>query len=1124
MAENYTVISQGYRTLLTVLAPYIARELELEFGKEWWQKGVMDILYDDSKRNLPLSGDWGTLVDSLDTKLCLLLFDLHWQRVFRKKLSIDYRTWAKELSIIRDKHAHIGSPDFSDDNTWRALDTMSRFCEQIDSESAEEIRGMLRVSRYGSESGSTAFKSGSAAPTAKTKTIGILDKPPISGLPCWRDVIAPHPDVAQGRYKNAEFAADLAQVARGEGAFEYRDPVEFFNRTYVTEGMTGLLEQALRRICGKDGDPVIQLKTAFGGGKTHSMLALYHMMRGNVSVDKLTSLKPVLERAGVSTLPKANVAVLVGTALDPTKSKRPNNMPGVTINTFWGEMAAQLAEASGNHKAYDYVRESDKKGVSPGSETLKNLLDACGPCLILIDELVAYAKNIYGKTNLPSGTFDTFVTFIQVLTEAARASKNSLVVASIPESEIEIGGEAGRTVLDTIEHTFGRMESIWKPVAANEGFEVVRRRLFLDCKNPEGRDAVCAAFSRLYSENQNDFPIEAKELAYKERLVSCYPIHPEVFDRLYSDWSTLDRFQRTRGVLRLMAAVVYELWMGNDAGLMIMPGSIPLDAPKARDELTRYLSENWNGIVDKEVDGKDSAPYGIDKAQTRYGSRLAARRVSRTIMLGSAPTSREQAARGIESSRIRLGVAQPGENISIFNDALNTLRNALAYLYSNSSGDRYWYDDRPTLRKTAEERATQVSASEVEHEIEERLRSLKKEQPFAGIHICPGSSLDVPDEQSVRLVILRPADGYKASNPNCGAMTAVTDFLNNRGNNPRIFRNMLVFAAPDQELMNPLNEEVKRYIAWKTIKEDSISLNLDAAQNKETNASLETSDRTVNGCIKETYCWLFMPYIDKNADLKSVIWDINRISGGNDSIIAKAAAKTLQSEAVINEWGPMLLRMELDNLLWRGSDNIQVKKLWEFLCTYCYLPRIANENVLENAIRAGLNSKEYFAFASGYDGTRYIDLKFNRSVASIERSGYLVKPSAAQKQLDEEEEAARISPEVITAVPDSGDINPTPKVIDDGGGATPDSGGTEDIDESKNTHFYMSAVLDNTRINRDFQKILEEVINNLAAVDGAQVEVSLELNVKAPNGMSQKVVRDVYENCRTLKVKSFGFD
>jgi len=1130
MGNNHSQVSQGFRVLLGALAPYMARELSTEFGKDWWNTAVLDTLYDDQKRELPISGDWSKLVDSLDIARCLLLFDLHWQRVFRKKLSVDNRTWAKELVGVRNKLAHLGGEDFTDDDTWRALDTMSRLCEQIDPESAEEIRGLLRTSRYGSSDGSTAVTEAVSTPAAsvKPKNIGILESTPISGLPSWRNVIEPHPDVAQGRYKNAEFAADLAQVARGEGAYEYRDPVEFFSRTYVTEGMTGLLEQALRRVCDKDGEPVIQLKTAFGGGKTHSMLALYHMMRGRVSIDKIPNIKPVLERAGVSTLPKANVAVLVGTALDPTKSKRPINMPGITINTLWGEMAAQLAESAGMPGIYDYVKEADKKGVSPGSEALKNLFDAAAPCLILMDEVVAYAKKIYGVSGLPAGTFDNFISFIQEITEAARASKNSLVVASIPESDIEIGGEAGKTALETIEHTFGRMESIWKPVAANEGFEVVRRRLFLNCKNPSGRDEVCNKFSQMYSENSGDFPTEAKELEYRDRMISCYPIHPEVFDRLYKDWSTLERFQRTRGVLRLMAAVIYELWMGNDASLMIMPGSIPLNVPNVRDELTRHLPENWNSIVDKEVDGKDSIPFRKDQPGTHFSRYLAARRVARTILLGSAPTGREQVVRGIETSRIRLGVVQPGENIPVFNDALNTLRNELTFLYSNPSGDRFWYDNRPTLRKTAEDRATQVADSDVEYEIETRLRGLRKERPFAGIHICPSSSLDVPDDQAARLVILRPEDEYKASNQKNSAMTAVTDFLNNRGSTPRIFRNMLAFVAPDQELIHSLKQEVRRYLAWKSIKEDSIHLNLDAAQNQETQNNLNRSNETVDSRIKEAYCWLLVPYIDKNTDMKTIVWDIIRISGGSESIIAKAAKKMLQNEAIITRWAPALLKMELDNILWRDTENITVKKLWDYLCTYCYLPRLANESVLEEAIRTGLNSTEYFAFASGFDGTRYIDLKFNQYVGMVERSGYLVKLDAAQKQLKEDVERRQVAATVTAAQSDGGGNTASTGV---GTYALPETRDTPDVIQDppaagvpKNKHFYMSAKLDTTRIGRDVQKLAEEVINHLLSVDGANVEISLEVNVKSAEGLSPQVVRTVSENCRTLKVQTFGFD
>jgi predicted AAA+ superfamily ATPase len=757
-----------------------------------------------------------------------------------------------------------------------------------------------------------------------------------------------------------------------------------------------------------------------------------------------------------------------------------------------------------------------------------------------MDELVAYAKKLYGATGLPAGTFDNFISFIQEVTEAARASKNSLVVASIPESDIEIGGDAGRTALATIEHTFGRMESIWRPVAANEGFEVVRRRLFLDCKNPDGRDAVCTKFSKMYNENQSDFPLEARELAYRDRMVSCYPIHPEVFDRLYEDWATLERFQRTRGVLRLMAAVIHELWMGNDASLMIMPGSIPIDAPNVRYELLRNLEheDGWSPIVDREVDGSNSVPYQKDQSNPRYGGKLAARRVARTIMLGSAPTSRDQNVRGIESSRIRLGVVQPGENIANFNDALSTLTSALAYLYTNPSGDRFWYDTRPTLRRTVEDRATQIAASDVEYEIETRLRGLRKEQPFAGIHICPSSSLDVPDEQTARLVVLRPGEEYRASNPNNSAMTVVTDILNNRGNTPRIYRNMLAFIAPDHELMNALKQAVRIYLAWRSIKEDSEDLNLDAAQNRETDNNLRRSKETVEVRIKEAYCWLLVPYIDKATDMKSIVWDTIRISGGNDSIISKAAKKMLQNEQIITVWAPALLLMELDNVLWKDTDNIAIKKLWEYLCTYCYLPRLAKDAVLDKTIQTGLNSAQYFAFASGFDGTRYIDLKFNQFVGIVERSGYLVKVSVAQKQLANDEakrqaEAAARAAAAGETVPAStgSDSNTTYQAHTSGGDAmagareAPEGGASATQPTAlKNRRFFMSADLDTTRINRDVQKYVEEIIQHLTSVDGAKVKVSLEVEAETDDGFTQQTVRTISENCRTLRVRSSGFE
>ena len=1139
MQENVELVQKGFRILLPQLSGYIGMEMSRVYGDDWWRE-VLDALSD--QYDLPASGEYGDLLDSLDIANCLRLIDRRWRDVFSQKMSKSYRNWASELMGVRNAVSHAGSNDLPQAYTERALDTMALLCEPVDGEATEEIRAIYRKVRYGNEQGSTANKENAAPaddakPKKKTASAAVLTKNVGKNLPSWRDVMEPHPDVAEGRYKAAEFAADLAQVARGEGAYEYRDPVEFFARTYVTEGMAGLLVESLKRVTGQGGEPVIQLKTAFGGGKTHSMLALYHMLHGKTSIEYIPNLKPVLDRVGLTELPKANVAVLVGTALDPTRKKNPANLPGYTVSTIWGEMAYQLVTSAEKPELYaKYIREADRKGVSPGSENLKNLFNECGPCLVLMDELVAYAKKLYGVDGLPAGSYDNFVTFIQEITEAARASENSLVVASIPESDIEIGGTAGKTVLDTIEHTFGRMESIWKPVAANEGFEVVRRRLFLDCKNPEARDAVCEAFSKMYQENPSDFPLEAKEVEYKQRLISCYPIHPEVFDRLYGDWATLERFQRTRGVLRLMAAVIHELWMANDESAMIMPGSIPLDTPNVRDELVRHLPDTWNSIIDREVDGKQSIPYQKDKDNPRYGQSLACRRIARTIMLGSAPSTsaiRDQGIRGLEISRILLGTVQPDENIANFRDALNTLHGSLSYLYNNPNGNRFWYDTKPTLRKTAEDRASQISQADVEMEVESRLKKIRRENPFAGIHACPASSNDVPDDQAVRLVILRPRDTYKRNSKTCFAMEKVEDILNNRGTSPRVYKNMLAFMAPDMDKIGAVEQEVKRFKAWTSIMSDKDDLNLDGGQVRETDNNLKRSNDTVDARLKEAYCWLLVPYIDQYGDMKTVQWEISDVGGGNDSLPTKASRKMLQAEQIITKWAPALLQMCLDDILWKDSNDISVKKLWDYLTTYCYLPRLSSYSVLEETICQGVASTEYFALAAAFNGERYIDLKFNKSVFSINPSDLLVKIDVAKKQIEAERKADEERNNEGSGQPSSWDVAGG-SGSSSTGGYSPSGNGTSTVEEGtnevgldavpKNKHFYMSVKLDNTRVNRDMNNYVQEIIQHLMSIDGADVEMKLEVQVQAPNGIPSTTVRTVSENCKTLKVDDFGFD
>jgi len=1137
MTVNHKLITESFSILRDALSIYIGRELKAEFGEQWWGQAVFETLKAERRHGLPTKGAMEQLVRRLDIANCLDLFDSHWQGVFRRRLSIEHRNWAKELLSVRNKNAHPGADDFTDNDTWRALDTMSRLCEQINPESAEKIRNMLREFWYGTEYGRPPLTDEPPTPSPqKQKRLGILDATPDISLPCWRDVMRPHTDVARGEYRNAEFAADLAQVSRGEGSFEYRDPKEFFARTCVTEGMEGLLREALRRVTGKSGggEPVIQLKTAFGGGKTHSILALYHMMNGKVSPDKIPSLQKILQEERVATMPKVNVAVLVGTAMDPNVSKRPNNMPGITINTFWGDMAAQLAYSAGKPKLYELIKESDKNGKSPGSAKFKELFDAVGPCLVLIDELVAYARNLPKTEGIPAGTLDSFISFIQAVTEGARASKNSLVVVSIPESEMEAGGDTGHEVLRTLDHVFSRMQSIWKPVTAEEGFEVVRRRLFNECDDEKAsiREEVCERFYKMYQQSASEFPVETRDIDYLNRMIACYPIHPEVFDRLYQDWATLEKFQRTRGVLRLMAAVIKELWMNSDSSLMIMPGSLPLSLSDVRNELTRNLDETWSPILDTEVDGKNSIPYQKDQSIERYGISMVARRVARTVLLGSAPSVKGHHLRGIETSKIRLGTVQPGENISIFNDALTTLADSLVYLYKSETGDRYWYDTRPSLIKTAKDRATQIPDSEVMNTIIDRIRYiLKSDNSFTNVHTCPTSSYDVPDDQSARLVVLHPSILYKNKDDSDDmAMTAANDYLKNHGNNPRIYRNMLVFVVTDFDRMNSLNEATRLYLAWNSIDKDKEKLTLDTSQTREINNKLAETKKIITERINDTYCRLLVPTKELTTDMKTAEWNVSLLTGGEGTFISKVASKLISNEQIIRKWAPLLLLNELNKplqgsndaegtnkTLWKEATHIAIKELWDCLCKYLYLPRLKDKSVLMDAIKTGLNSPEYFAFASGYEGGRYIGLKYNQPMNYIEESGLLVQLQAAKQQIatEESEKAQKTSETPIEDTAISGDNcslnNNTPNQ------STPPLTPTP----PRYTRFHMSTNIALGRHSRDIDQIFDEVISHLK--EDSDIEITLEVQVTSKNSFSTDKVNTVKENCKTLKVNTSDF-
>ena len=1075
------------------LAPFVERQLAGAWGAQWDRRLEQG---SQSRLGYTSSGDihW-------DTQLLLKTMFYNWNEAFKEVLGHAERSFVSELRDVRNRFAH--EKPFSSDDTLRALDTAQRLLSAVSA--AAQARAVEAMRQ---ELMRTVFQE-QARQKTRQKTL-TLKTSVASGLKPWREVVTPHRDVASGRYQQAEFAADLAQVARGEGESEYRDPEEFFRRTYLTQGLTHLLLGALQRLSGKGGDPVVELQTNFGGGKTHSMLALFHLFSG-ISADRLAGVDTLLAEARVKEVPRARRAVLVGTALSPGQSHAKPD--GTEVHTLWGELAWQLGGAEG----YALVADSDLHGTSPGSPVLAELLDRFGPALVLIDEWVAFVRQLYNVGGLPAGSFDANLTFAQALTEAARATGRALIVASLPASDIEIGGEGGRHALDRLKNTFGRVESTWKPATAQEGFEIVRRRLFESITEPNRfaeRDAVVQAFSHLYQQNAAEFPHGRGERDYREQMEAAYPIHPELFRRLYDEWGSLERFQRTRGVLRLMAAVIHALWEGGDSALMIMPANIPIDNLAVRHELTRYMSEPWDAVIEKDIDGEGSTPQSLDREVPNLGRLSATRRVARTIYMGSAPTSGENNP-GIDDRSIRLGCVQPGEPIGTFGDALRRLAERATFLYVD--GNRYWYSTKPSVSRLAEDRAAQLEIHDVWAELVKRLRDAAKQRgEFSGVHVAPDSSADVPDEMETRLVILGPERTHARNASDSAARRMAEEILTQRGNSPRHCRNALVFLAPDRQRLNDLEQAVRQSIAWDSILKEREPLNLTVFQINQAETRKGQAEDAIKSRIHETWLWCLAP--EQTDPQGPIEWSELRVSGA-DSLPVRTAKKLIHEESLMTQLGPMRLKMVLDQYLWRDKSHLNTRTLWEYFASYLYLPRLRDSQVLARAIEDGISqTTDEFGYAGRYDEKtgRYEGLVMGRSAkVVIDSLSVIVKPEVALRELEKvRETAAGFDASGNAHADDHGSIGGQ-----DGGAATaaPDQ-------PVLPRAFFGSVSLDPDRLGREAGRIAEEVVQHLSTLPGAEVEVSLEIHVRTPEGVSPDTQRVVTENCAVLKFKNHGFE
>jgi len=922
-------VFDGMELLPPALVPFVEKRLSSSLTGHW------QVELRNRFSNLKIQNG----IINWDQQSLLQIMNTFWMEAFKDVLGRTDRAMVNELIEIRNKLAH--DERFTYPDAERALDTMGRLLISISAKgTAEQLDNMrTQILRIRSEEQRRGVERRVQKADIRVETI--------AGLKSWREVIEPHKDVASGDFNQAEFAADLSKVHAGTAASEYSNPTEFFSRTYLTQGLGVLLKNAAERLAGTGGDPVVELQTNFGGGKTHSLLALYHMV-GGTNFQDLPILDQIMKSINISV--PVNRAIIVGTSRGPMDSV--DNNEGLNIKTTWGDIAYQL----GGIEGYNMLRNQDENGIAPGSDILGTLFKRFSPCLILIDEWVAYLRQIYKINNLPSGSFDANLSFVQALTEAVKDSPKTLLVASLPASQIEVGGEGGQEALDRLKNTFHRLHSTWLPASPEESYEIVRRRLFNDVpgENARHKDNTVKQFMKLYREDQDSFPQSSNTEEYKRKLEKSYPIHPELFDQLYNTWSSIDKFQRTRGILRLMAQVVHELWIGNDPSILIMPSSVPINSQRVEPELTKYLEQGWPAIIAGDVDGHNSVPYQIDANQPNLGRLSATRRVARTLFMSTAPISGSQNT-GIDSKRINLGIVQPGEKPVKFNDALHRLANTATHIHSD--GGRYWYATSPSLNKMASDIAQSLDEQLVLDNIDQYLikyiNSLADRASFEAVHCAPSSSADIPDEAGgVRIVVMSVRNAHTTGNMSSEAMLESKDIINHKGASPRVYKNVLVFLAPDKRVLDNLKEAVRLSLAWSQIVRDKDKINLTQGDLSIAQSKMNDASNVFQTRMKETWSWILYPsQPSANEDIE---YSASKLSS-QDKLFDRMKKKLEGDGALFSTLGPNNFNKILENYIWNDKPHLLTSELIDYHCRNIYMQRLSDKAVLKETILSSIS-------------------------------------------------------------------------------------------------------------------------------------------------------------------------
>ena len=788
------------------------------------------------------------------------------------------------------------------------------------------------------------------------------------------DSCTPRPEVLEGLLAEDVFAAELTPVLRGEGPQVYREAETFFANTYPTQGLRALVREVFLRLSGQGGNPLLRLETAMGGGKTHGLIALYHLARtGEAASEEL--LPPELRLRE-----PVRIAAVVGKDFGPEGYQHGS----LRVATLWGEIAWQL----GGEEAYQAVALADRQGSAPGGDVWRAILGQ-GPVLIMLDELGVYMRSAQARKLAGRGTLaDQVPAFLVSLAGAVASHPRASLVITLTGAEDAFAEEVDQTrrALDEVRDVQARQELVLRPTQDEEVPHVVVRRLF-EKVDKEAAQETARVYANAYlaaeQKQAAELPPRAVRPEYQRRLQHTYPFHPEFIDLLMNKVSTLPRFQRTRGALRLLARVVRSVWRQRpEDAWLLHPFHFDFADEETRADLTHRLEKDDLAPV---IHADIHCPEGTAHAQEQDRDWLArgkpplASRLAKAIYLHSLPLGRAGRA---PLPDLMLACLQPGLDPDLLREALQGLAGDEGCWFLHSDEDSFWFHTEATPNRVIHQQMEQITTLQAKELCRKRLGSIYNGGSFRLVPFPEGPH-DVDDDgQGLKLCLMdfdlvtMRADSsvppqVSHIQDRCGALEGF-----------RQYKNALVYLLADPEQIDPMVDAARRLLALQHIVNSPDLMNtLSAANQRVVRDKLGSAQVELRVALTRAYRHLLFPDPDSTADpsgLRHVTLDVEEAariesenkpgSGGQQKVLRDAlteAGKLMPPELAPD---PQLIR----KVAWpQGQQILTTRELSRLFKTRPRLPMLLNEHRLRETIRKGIEQEAWGYFDGKRVWTRY---------------------------------------------------------------------------------------------------------------------------------------------------------